>query len=218
MGTTRKLRALVALGAVLVAAVLAAEARAGDMISFGEQGATATFGANEMVKIDGAIRYAADCPDGGIDDFFYAATDVYLVPAGSGAGELHDVGGGRPNTIVAGASVFLDEVIAVSAPGGNLDEGTYDVVYDTCQDGTFDPRWDTVFPEAVTVELPELLPIADGPIRAMKDEAHDEYVSWLVTRHAMNGIFRLADRALRAQCSAGNPVGCAMRRVDYFDG
>ncbi|HXV58660.1 MAG TPA: Calx-beta domain-containing protein [Gaiellaceae bacterium] len=206
------------LAALLVAAVLPSTALAADTIGFGDQGASATFGANAIVRIDGTITYASDCPEPGIDDFFYPATDVYLVPAGSAGGELQDAGGGRPNTIVSGASAFLDEVIAVTAPAGSLDEGTYDVVYDTCQDGQLDPGRDTVFPSAVTVRLPDVLPLADAAIRELKDEARSEYASWVATRHAMSGIFKLADRALKVQCKAGNAVGCAMKRVDYFDG
>jgi alpha-tubulin suppressor-like RCC1 family protein len=214
----RILRTIATLAVVLVAATLAADARAADTISFGDQGATGTFGANATVQIDGSITYDVNCPKPGIDDFFYAATDVYLVPAGSAGGELHDAGGGRPNTIVATTSMFLDEVIAVTEPAGSLSEGVYDVVYDTCQDGRYDPGKDTVFANAVTVELPAVLPLADGPIRKLKDEARAEYEAWLDTRRAMNGIFKLADRALKVQCKAGNAIGCAMKKLDYFGG
>ncbi len=209
---------LAALAVTLVAAVFAAEAQAADSISFGDKGSGATFGANEIVGIDGSITYRNDCPKPGIDDWFYPATDVYLVPAGSGTGTLQDVGGGRPNTIVATATAFLDEVIAMTAPAGNLDEGEYDVVYDTCQDGEFDPGFDTVFAGAVTVRLPDVLPLADGAIGRIKSEARDEYAAWMKTRKDMSGIFKLADRALKVQCKAGNAIGCAMRKLDYFDG
>ena len=211
-------RALVALAVVTAAAPFTAEAYAADSISFGDKGSSATFGANEIVGIDGSITYRNDCPKPGIDDWFYPATDVYLVPAGSGTGTLQDVGGGRPNTIVATATAFLDEVIATTAPAGNLDEGEYDVVYDTCQDGEFDPGFDAVFADAVTVRLPDVLPLADGAIGRIKSEARDEYAAWMKTRKDMSGIFKLADRALKVQCKAGNAIGCAMRRLDYFDG
>src|SRR5215208_3013689 len=147
---TNTLRAIAALAAVLLAAAFTGQARAADTLSFGDRGTQATFGANEIVRIDGSITYDGNCPKPGINDFFYAASDVYLVPAGSVGGELQDAGGGRPNTIVASTTTFLEEVIAVTAPAGHLDEGTYDVVYDTCQDGQFDPGRDTVFLDAVT--------------------------------------------------------------------
>ncbi len=135
------------------------------------------------------------------------ATDVYLVRAGTAEfGDLHDAGGGRPNTIVAGASYFIGEIIGLTAPGGKLDEGVYDVVYDTCQDGQFDPGRDTVFHDAVTVELPDVLPLTDGAIGAIKDEARREYYSWPATRLAMKGLFKLADRALKEQCEVGNAI------------
>jgi alpha-tubulin suppressor-like RCC1 family protein len=206
------------LAAICAAVVLPAAALAADTLSFGEAGATATFGANAIVRIDGSITYASDCPKPGINDFFYPATDVYLVEPGSEGGELHDVGGGRPNTIVSGASFFTDEVIGLTAPGGKLDDGVYDVVYDTCQDGQYDPGRDTIFHDAVTVDMPFVAPLADGGIGAIKDQARREYYSWLATRLAMNGLFKLADKAIKLQCDVGNPIGCAMKELDYFSG
>ena len=195
-----------------------AAALAADSLSFANGDTKATFGANDIVRIDGSITYASDCPKPGINDFFYPATDVYLVEAGSEGGELHDVGGGRPNTIVSGASLFTDEVIGLTAPGGKLDDGVYDVVYDTCQDGQYDPGRDTIFHDAVTVDMPFVAPLADGAIGAIKDQARREYYSWLATRFAMNGIFKLADKAINLQCDIGNPIGCAMKKLDYFSG
>ena len=216
---TARISLVGAIAVVIGATVLPTTASAADAISFGDQGQSATFGANAIVRIDGSITYDSNCPEPGIDDFFYPATDVYIVPAGVAAfGELSDAGGGRPNTIVSGASMFVDEVIAVTAPAGQLDEGEYDVVYDTCQDGTYDPGRDTVFPNAITVALPEVLPLADAAITALKDEARQEYYSWVATRFAMKGLFKLADRAIKTQCTVGNTVACAMKRVDYFGG
>src|SRR4051812_11985826 len=105
MSKTR--RGLAALAAVVAAGCFAAQAQAADSISFGESGPTATYGVNGIVRIDGSITYRSDCPKPGINDFFYPATDVYIVDHGTADGmELHDAGGGRPNTIVSGASIF----------------------------------------------------------------------------------------------------------------
>ena len=175
-------RAVAALAAVAATGFFAAAAQAADSISFGDQGPTAGFGANAIVRIDGSITYETHCPKPGINDFFYPATDVYIVPTGTGTGTLRDASGGRPNTIVSAATAFTDEVIAMTGPAGNLDEGDYDVVYDTCQDGQFDPGVDTVFPHAVTVTLPDVLPLADGGINAIKGESRTEYESWMRTR------------------------------------
>lgn len=185
------------------------------------QDPTASFGANDIIRIDGTITFEDDCPEGGIDDWVYPATDVYIVAAGSvgGAGtELTDAGGFRANTIVAGASVFTDEPIGVTPPTGDIDEGVYDVVYDTCQDGTYEPGTDTLFPGAITVALPEVLPLANAAITAMKTDALIEYVTWLATRYAMNKMFDLADKAIKLQCDLGSPIACAMKELDYFDG
>ena len=140
------------------------------------------------------------------------------MPAGGGTGELHDAGGGRPNTIVATSSAFVEEVIAMTAPAGKLDEGEYDVVYDTCQDGNYDSAYDTIFPGAVTVTLPDVLPLADGGITAIKDEAREEYHSWLATKYTMQGLFILADRALKTECMAGSPTACVLKNINHFSG
>jgi len=206
-------RAAVALAVALAAALFTAEAQAADSISFGDQGQTATFGANAVVRIDGSITYNTDCPKPGIKDFFYPATDVYIVDSGTGTGKLQDASQGRPNTIVSATTTFLDEVIAMTAPSGNLEEGDYDVVYDTCQDGNFDPGVDTVFPHAVHVSIPILLPEPDGAIADLKSESRTEYESWMKTRQLMSGVFKLADQAIKTQCKAGNPIGCAMKKV-----
>src|SRR3954447_25678693 len=105
--TTKTRRALPALAVTLAGLCFAAQAQAADSISFGDQGQTATFGANAIVRIDGSITYTTDCPKPGIKDFFYPATDVYIVPSGSGTGKLEDASGGRPNTIVSATTTFL---------------------------------------------------------------------------------------------------------------
>lgn len=157
----------------LVAALLAAPTRAvaagSDSLSFGE-GAAGTFGANEVVRIDGRLTYETRCP-GGVPDFVYPATDVYIVAAVPGeGGELRDVAGGPPNTIVSTASLFIGEIIAVTAPTGSLEEGTYSVVYDTCQDGKFDGSVDTIFVDAITVRLPAVLPGASMALVDLKGQ------------------------------------------------
>src|SRR4051794_19550080 len=217
----RKTRRVVgALAVALAAAGFTAQAQAADSISFGDEGTKATFGANAIVRVDGTITYRDDCPVPGVKDFFYPATDVYIVPAGTGTGtgKLHDVDGDRPNTIVSGASLFTDEVIAMTAPAGKLDEGEYDVVYDNCQDGYYDPGYDTVFPGAVTVTLPDVLPLADNGINAIKDESRQEYHSWLATKLTMQALFKLADQALKTECMAGSPVGCVLKNINYLSG
>jgi alpha-tubulin suppressor-like RCC1 family protein len=211
-------RALAALAMTAAAACFTASAYAADIMTFPDGEQSGIFGANAIVRIDGSITYETHCPKPGIDDFFYPATDVYIVPTGETFGELKDASGGRPNTIVSGASAFTDEVIAMTEPAGNLKEGDYDVVYDTCQDGEYDPAHDTVFPHANSVRMPEVIPLADGGIGAMKSESRIEYVKWMATRAAMNQIFKQADKAIKTQCETGSPVGCAMKQLNSFGG
>jgi hypothetical protein len=76
-------RAVAALAVMPAAALFTAQAQAADSLSFGDQGSTATFGANQIVRIDGSNTSRNDCPKPGINDFFYPATDVYIVPSGA---------------------------------------------------------------------------------------------------------------------------------------
>src|SRR5215470_7835891 len=97
----RTTRTLAALAVALATGGFAAQAQAADSLSFGDQGQSAGFAANAIVRIDGTISYETNCAKPGIPDFFYPATDVYIVPTGATSGELHDASGGRPNTIVS---------------------------------------------------------------------------------------------------------------------
>ena len=188
------------------------------LVRRGRESPTGTFGANDIVRIDGRITFNKDCPEGGNNDWVYPATDVYIVVGGVSDGmKLEDVTGAMPNTIMPGSTVFTEEVIAATVPGGHLGEGIYDVVYDTCQDGTYDAGVDTQFPGVITVTLPTVLPPASDAIGAMKRELAVEWTTWLATRYAMKKLFEQADKAIKLQCEIGNAIGCAMKKLDYFD-
>ncbi|HYF80581.1 MAG TPA: PKD domain-containing protein [Symbiobacteriaceae bacterium] len=99
----------------------------------------------------GAMEFVPACIGGGTPDFMWPWTDIYVVPAGSVPpfGELNDVTGGV-NTVqgTSAGGAFISEFIgAISAPG------VYDVIYDECQDGTYDLQ-DARFPNAITVVQP----------------------------------------------------------------
>lgn len=217
----RSIPSVLAVAAVAGGMVVATEAPAAandNVLWVGKVGEThGTFGANAVVRIWGDLRVKTyGCPDGGVNDFVYPTSDVYLVAPGSGYGELTDATGARPNTVVQYASVFDDEVVAMTAPGGKLAEGSYDVVFDTCQDGTYDPEDDTVFPGAVTVTMPPTLPAPDAALSDLKDASHAEYESWKTTRTAMNGVWKMVEKAIKTGCKAGNPLACAMKYGNYF--
>src|SRR5262249_61930111 len=112
-------RAIVALVVMAAAAVFAAEAQAADSLSFGDQGQTAVFGSNAVVRIDGSITYESNCPKPGINDFFYPATDVYVVDSGATSGKLEDASGGGPHTIDSSAGGITAGGVAGAAPGGH---------------------------------------------------------------------------------------------------
>jgi alpha-tubulin suppressor-like RCC1 family protein len=188
---TAVIAATVAGGLVLPPAPAAAAGA--DALSFGEN-PTATVGANAVVRIDGRLTYETRCSDNGVPDFVYPATDVYVVSAAPAAGaKLEDAAGGPPNTIISTASLFIGEIIAITSPTGSLDEGTYSVVYDTCQDGAFDPLVDTVFPDVLTVKLPAVLPGASMALVDLKGAAEEEAYSWTRARTLFETIEKVKD-------------------------
>ena len=145
----------VGIAASAVSATASAATPLGNLIDFGDGSFQRSAGANDAIYIDGLIPYNDNCLHGGIQDFLYPATDVYIVAAGSASSgaQLTDVNG-TPNTIVATSTgVFVGELIAVTTPSGSLGVGDYDVVYDNCQDGTVDPG-DAVWPDAISVTVP----------------------------------------------------------------
>ncbi|MBD5784737.1 PKD domain-containing protein [Cellulosimicrobium terreum] len=154
-------------GSVVVAGPAAANAQT---FSFGKS----VYGANEVVLIEtgGLTR---DC------DFIETTSDVYVVPTGSvsSGGALSDVSG-TPNTIQSFllGSAVIDEQVAITAPGGTLGTGTYDVVEDTCQNGIFDGS-DSIQREAFSVQIPSSVPaLPSGAIAGMKTAAAAEADHW----------------------------------------
>jgi hypothetical protein len=153
----RRLGALIALLAVAMTLSVpvntTAATAATNTINFGGGALRTTAGPNGVITIDGSLSYDDECTAGGTKDFFYAASDVYIVPAGVSDGdELEDVSG-APNTIVAPGSLFIGEVIGITTPSGARGAGLYDVVYDECQDGEGEFPWVTEFSQAINVPL-----------------------------------------------------------------
>ena len=62
LSKTARISLVGALAVVIGATVLPSTASAADAISFGDQGQSATFGANAIVRIDGSITYDSNCP------------------------------------------------------------------------------------------------------------------------------------------------------------
>ncbi|MCB7135811.1 PKD domain-containing protein [Cellulosimicrobium marinum] len=170
--------ALAAGGSVVVAAPAAANAAT---FQFGKS----VYGPNEVVLIEtgGLTR---DC------DFIETTSDVYVVPTGSvsAGGTLSDVSG-TPNTIQSFllGSAVIDEQVAITAPGGTLGTGTYDVVEDTCQNGVFDGS-DSIQREAFSVAIPSSVPdLPSGAIAAMKSAAAAEADHWREAALAYTVLF-----------------------------
>ena len=171
-------------------------------------------GANAALFIDGTITFDAACTYGGgkgIDDFVYPATDVYIVEAGSATdgATLKDAAGETPNTIVGtGSGAFIGELIGVVTPTGRLGEGVFDIVYDTCQNGTVD-EGDEIFYDAITVDVPDgQLPPVDSSMRQLKARAAEEYSAWLRTHIGLTALFKFEDAKNIAECILSAGLGC----------
>lgn len=207
--------AMAAAGVVAIATP--ALANGGNSLSVGKLGEShATFGPNAQVQIWGGLVYRDEgCGEDGVDDFVYPASDVYIVVHGGAEGHLVDVTG-SPNTVIQYQSVFADEIIGITAPAGRLGPGTYDIVYDTCQDGIFDPEVDTAFPNAITVTLPEVLPAPDAALADVKAAAYHEYVTWKLASRIMDWIWKLNQKAVKGGCKAGNPTACALKYGKFY--
>jgi PKD repeat protein len=119
----------------------------------------ARFGSNsEIVIRQGQMEFVNLCEIGGVNDYLWPATDVYIMPSGEFPvrTELEDVSG-VPNTIISPTSfgMFIDESIGSTA---GLQPGKYAVIYDECQDGNVD-EGDFVLKEAFeVVESPSDVP------------------------------------------------------------
>ena len=116
------------------------------------------FGPNQLIVIDTGqyhiitgflFNTRGDCTEpNGIGDFLGSSTDVYIVPSGTvgGGSNLLGLSVGAFNTVVGTPSgFFLGALIGATAPTGNIPAGSYAVVYDECQDGTFNASEDALF-------------------------------------------------------------------------
>lgn len=208
LSTARNMVAVLAVGALGATTLFPpapASAVGADALSFSD--GSGAFGANAVVRIDGRLTYETRCP-AGINDFVYPATDVYVTAAEPAAGaRLEDAGNGPPNTIISTASVFIDEVIAITGPTGSLDQGSYSVVYDTCQDGIFQPSIDTVFPAVMTVQIPAILPPVSSAVVDLKVAAEEEAESWTRAQSLFKLITKIDKIVKVLVCSS--PATCA---------
>jgi alpha-tubulin suppressor-like RCC1 family protein len=230
-GRQRRRPAARALAALATTATAAALVVAMPTVAFAAQnslelpggGDYVTMGANGTLVINGTISYDDHCQidgEGGVDDFFYPATDVYIVPAGSAVdgAELHDVNG-QPNTIVAtGSGAFSGELIGVAPPTGMLGDGEYDIVYDTCQDGRVSES-DEVYSDAIVVDVADgQLPPVDASIKALKDKARQEYVSWLQMHIGVTALFKISDAKEIAACILEANPECLLQILEGIYG
>jgi len=134
----------------------------------------------------------------------YAASDVYLVAEAPDDGdELVDTSG-TPSTIVSPGTMFIEETIAITAPSGTTGEGTYSIVYDSCQDGIYQPTQDSLFPDVVTVEMPAELPPVDAAIAALKTDAQTEWGRWQLIGKLFDSLINVDKYAGCAELDAGD--------------
>ena len=173
-------------------------------------GASVALGPNAVLRVDGRLQYVTECSEGGIGDFVYPASDVYIVEGDPSAGAAIDVPledvTGTPSTIVQGGSAFVEQIIAITGPTGMLGPGTYSIVFDTCQDGKYQRReGDTVFPNAITVTYPAVIPAEDPLIAAIKTDARTDWGTWQDIGRLFDSLIEVEDIA---SCATGTPKKC----------
>lgn len=194
------------MGAILP--VVPAVAAGTNQLMFPDGSTSIAVGANAAIRIDGRLTYEIACPTGGLRDFIYPATDVYLIRSDDPQfPTLRDVSG-VPNTIVSTQSVFLSEIIGITKPSGTLGTGVYDIVYDTCQNGVFDPAADDRYEAAVTVTVPSIF--RDAPTSPLKVQANAQAEHWIEMHDSLEAAFAGMDAiALLAEVGKSAKDGLA---------
>ncbi|MBN9176728.1 MAG: hypothetical protein J0I43_05100 [Microbacterium sp.] len=205
---TMRLAATAATAAVLLTAgvVTAAPAAASDdALTLPGGGAEVTLGANAVLRIDGRLQFWTRCAhEDGIRDWGYAASDLYLTVAAPAAGSPLVDASGSPTTVVQPGSAFIEQILAITQPSGSLGEGTYSIVYDTCQDGVFDPDEDALYADAVHVDFSTELPPIDDAIRALKTDAETEWGRWQQIGKLFDSLINIDSIAGCAELDAGD--------------
>ncbi|MDQ3065847.1 MAG: PKD domain-containing protein, partial [Actinomycetota bacterium] len=212
---TIRLRLLAALGAAAAVSLVLPGAASAAQLWFGDtmDPPPGSYGANAFITIGGTISFINTCDEKGTNDRFAAFADVYIVPTGSVSigSELTDVGG-APNTVGPAASggLYDDTTIGFTKPSGKIPSGTFDIVYDECQDKKFDAR-DTVFSPGIIVNVPTAaVPDVTGAIQAAKDAAGREALPWLILLKSVEAVEELQKKKALIECIQSGIAGCAV--------
>ena len=170
----------------------------GQFLHWDDEGSThAVFGPGQAVTISlGAVDYVPDCGDDGLGDTFYPASDIYVVRAGTvhDGQALVDISG-VPNTVIGSGlgGAILDETIAYTAPLGDAFPARYSVVFDECQDGTYDgpdALFDNAFLVTSQVTVP---PLPSSFVFNIKVDAAFASLRWAAAKEAYDWLFKLSD-------------------------
>ena len=142
------------------------------------------FGRGEIITVSGSVPFipSGNCSiaalggllhkvGDGEDRFqFFPTADLYVIENTDGflppLFPLKDVLE-DPNRVIGTASLgaFVEEVVAITMPRGNLDKGEYDIVMDQCQDGHYDPlSGDIVLGDGPGFAFKVFIPEAPGEI------------------------------------------------------
>ncbi len=180
----------------------------------------------------GSIPYISNCPVGIPDSFGFASADIYVVPYSIAKNEQdgdhlrsYSNTEGIPNTVTSGilGHFFNDEIIGASIPSGHLGNGDYSIIYDECQDGTFNRGPDTIFQKAFSVKLPQTTydvfnaQFENNPVNKMKEQYGKKWAYWSGTAAAAEtanlilSVYFAAKNAGKA--IAGDPKGAAKTAI-----
>ena len=176
MLTLRRLAARVVTVAVLMATALlvtSEPAWAGQELLFDK----GTYGANEVIRAEfGNGDRHRDCGSDGVNDnMIFTTTDFFIVTAGSvepGAPLAGENVRKKVTLVYSSTAGFFEEVFAFTRPApGGLGNGTYDIVFDECQDGRYDPAVDFIREQRVQCRYPHRHPVSVGDRRNSSHQA-----------------------------------------------
>jgi hypothetical protein len=144
---------------VILAAVyvlMSGAAAAADTVTWPSSNQDGQFTDAEAVTVSGSFVQVDNCSTGTNDTPLSAQTDLWIVPTGS-------VGQGQPLAVVPNASKTTIQAVGdgtssgpiafpstLISPVDELAPGSYDLIFDECQDGTLDAQ-DTVLTGALTI-------------------------------------------------------------------
>jgi hypothetical protein len=165
----------------------------------------------EIIIEHGCMDYITNCTEG-TNDWLYPWTDIYIVATGSatspGSALIDRSGAPNPVQGVMLGGCFMYETLGYTEPCGNVDAGTYDVVYDECQEGKMGTE-DGLFQPALKVWGVGAI---DDVIGDSKINADQQARDWSEVKRGTQALF-LIEATYGYVSGIFNPIGFLVSQV-----